>query len=86
MAEKGGYRIGQALAYVEDIRRAWPDKLGVYVLHSCTKGYKIVWYDPSGAIMFPYSAWNETSDLLAYVISLYSPPAGHYTCGDIVWR
>jgi hypothetical protein len=77
--EKDGHQFGQVLAYAGIIRRSRPDKPGVYVLHSRPTGYKIAWDDPSGAVSSPYSSWDTTGALVAYVNSLYSPPAKHYT-------
>ncbi|KAI0076434.1 hypothetical protein K474DRAFT_1662954 [Panus rudis PR-1116 ss-1] len=67
----------QAVSYMLSHMDARPDMPGLYALTVNPNFYQVLWGDASGICASPTLSWSDTDPLIAYVRSLYRPPAAH---------
>ncbi len=73
----GDRAIDQLIPTVQNYLIARPDIQGVYCLNTCPESYQILWCDVDGPVASRRYTWNEIHSLIAYIYSLYIPPATH---------
>ncbi|KAI0079447.1 hypothetical protein K474DRAFT_1659020 [Panus rudis PR-1116 ss-1] len=68
----------QVTSYMLQHLEARPDMPGLYAITANPNFYQVLWGDASGTYASAEFQWSSLDPLVAYIRSLYSPPAEHH--------